>query len=227
MTDISKLMVPRPAMPQDCDTLSAFDRFYDDAIAAGPQHPIDYTLSAPRWQFICHVADTKGVLLHGSGNPEIQAFEPRQPDDTTVFGNQKAVYGASDGLWPMYFAMLDRDNHPMTMINSCVRLEEDGGPGAPLYFFSISQHALEAKAFRTGTLYFLPRQGFVQQPPGMFGGRRVYPAQWVSHEAVRPLAKVTVAAEDFPLLWALRGHHDVSTFERARNDPDGFPWVDA
>ena len=214
-------------MPDDAATLESFDRLYRQTLAKGQQASIDYPLDAPRWQFICHIADTQDVLLHGSGNPAIATFEPRQPEDTTVFGNQKAVYGASDGLWPMYFAMLDRDNHPMSMINGCVRLDENGSPGAPHYFFSISQHALEAKAFRRGTVYFLPRQGFVQQPASTFLGRMVYPAQWVSHQPVRPLAKINVTASDFPLLWALRGHDDERTFAKARANPDGFPWLDA
>ncbi|MEU1003082.1 hypothetical protein [Streptomyces tibetensis] len=41
------------------------------------------------------------VLLHGSGDPAIRRFEPRQPDDSSEFGNRRAVFAADDGLWPM------------------------------------------------------------------------------------------------------------------------------
>jgi hypothetical protein len=33
----------------------------------------DYWLPRP-----CHLADDRGLVLHGSGNPAIELFEPRQ-----------------------------------------------------------------------------------------------------------------------------------------------------
>lgn len=52
-------------------------------------------------QFLCHAADRGMLLLHGSGAPAIRRFEPRQPDDSSEFGNRRAVFAADDGLWPM------------------------------------------------------------------------------------------------------------------------------
>jgi hypothetical protein len=213
-------------MPSDPTVLEAFDRLFDSAVEHGLGTTIEYSLPQPRWQFICHIADTRQVVLHGSGDPGIAVFEPRQPDDTTVFGNRNAVYAASDGLWPMYFAILDRTNHKMSMINSSIRLvEADGSLSDPYYHFSISRDALEKRAFRRGVLYFLPRGSFVQQPPTTYDGQIVHIAQWASLELVSALAKIEVGPEDFPLLNKLRGHDD-SIFERTRTEPDGFPWLD-
>lgn len=218
---------PRPAMPTDAATLAAFDALYDTAVAAGPGAPIDYRLAAPRWQFICHIADTRPVVLHGSGNPSIARFEPRQPMDNTEFGNRNAVYAASDGLWPMYFAILDRDRYDISLVNSAVRpLADDGTAGEPHYFFSISATALAAAPWRRGMLYFLPRDTFEQQPAARFGGLRVAIPQWASPEPVTPLARIEVGPEDFPLLAQIRGHDRETTFARARANPDGFPWID-
>lgn len=220
-------MSRRPAMPDDPAVLAEFDHVFDVAVASGPGTIIDYRLAQPLWQFICHIADSREVVLHGSPNREIAVFEPRQPNDTTAFGNQKAVYAASDGLWPMYFAILDRSVHPMSTINASFQLvERNGELGEPYYFFSITQAALEARAFGRGMVYFLPRRTFVRQPRERQGGQLVSFAQWASLEPVLPLARIEVGPGDFPLLSHIRGHIDEVVFPRARAEPDGFPWVD-
>jgi hypothetical protein len=214
----------RPPMDLDAATQAAFDRLYDDAAHSGGL--IHYRLPQPRWQFLAHIADTRDVLVHGSGNPDIAMFEPRKPDDVNAFGDQMAVYAASDALWAMYFAILDRRNHRMSMINSAARFETPEGLSEPYYFFSISRAAREANAFVPGTIYFLPRATFVQEPARGLAGRRLHVAHWASLEAVAPLAKIAVRPEDFPLLDKIRGHDDETTFAKARANPDGFPWLD-
>lgn len=226
--DYPAFLTPGPAMPADRAVREAFDRLFERAVAAGPAAPIDYDLAYPRWQFLCHVADNCEVVLHGSGNPDIGVFEPRKSNDVAEFGDRKAVYAASDGLWPIYYAILDRANHPMTLINSASRIEaEDGSLGEPLYFFSITREALVRRPFRRGTIYILPRAGFEQQAGVTLQGRRVQVPQWASLKRVEPLMKLAVGPEDFPLLDQIRGHDDELTFARARADPDGFPWLDA
>lgn len=225
MRNVFDFLESRPPMPTDAATLAAFDATYDAAVAAGGA--IDYRLPVPRWQFICHIADTRPVVLHGSGNPNITRFEPRQPEDTTEFGNRNAVYAASDGLWPMYFAILDRDRHRISLINSAVRpVEANGALGERLYFFSISASALAAQPWRRGTLYFLPRDTFEQQPIVELAGVRAVIQQWASAEPVTPLTRIEVGPEDFPLLHRIRGHDTETTFARARAEPEGFPWID-
>ena len=88
--------------------------------------------------------------LHGSGDPNIALFEPRQSNDLNDFGNQKAIYAASDGLWAMFFAIVDRDR-VTSITNACVRLEDDtGAVHGPLYVFSVSQSALAKSALANG-----------------------------------------------------------------------------
>jgi hypothetical protein len=212
-------------MPVDEATLGAFDRLFDEASGRGGE--IDYRLTAPRWQFLCHVADSRGVVLHGSGDPAIEMFEPRQSDDVNAFGDRKAVYAASDGIWPMYFAILDRDRYRMSLINSSARLDLGNGTrSAPYYFFSIAADALARRPYRRGTVYLLPRAGFEQQSVLHMGGLKLWPDQWASLEAVRPLARLSVGPEDFPFLAQMRGHDTEATFAQARANPDDFPWID-
>lgn len=212
-------------MPTDAGTLKAFNSVYDEAVARGGE--IDYRLAAPRWQFLCHVADRREVVLHGSGNAQISIFEPRQSDDVNEFGDRKAVYAASDGIWPIYFAILDRDRYPMSLINSSARFDlGEGRLSDPHYFFSIAAEALAQRPYRRGSVYLLPRASFEQQAAIQLRGTTIWPEQWASLEPVRPLARLAVGPEDFPFLAQMRGHDTEETFAHARTNPDDFPWID-
>ena len=219
-------LVPRPPNDTTPAARAAFDALFDRAASPAHNGEIDYDLPWPRWQFICHIADTRQVIVHGSQDGGIEVFDPRKSNDAHPFGDRKAIFGASDGLWSMFYAILDRTNHPMLLVNGAVRIEENGVMGEPLYFLSISQPALAARAFRPGMLYFLPRDGFEPMPAETFGGRRVHVAQWAKLAPARPIARIRVAPQDFPLLDQIRGHDDATIFERVKSDPKGFPWLD-
>lgn len=219
--------LPRPEMDLSQETMSAFDRLYAEAVELGTGERIEYQLAVPRWQFICYLCDNKNVLVHGSGNPDIEEFEPRQSNDTEEFGNRKAVYAASDGLWAMYFAIVDRDRYVKSLVNACFRIvEKDGTRSAPYYFFSINDDALPHDPWRTGTLYFLPREGFEQQAMSDYEDAEVEIAQWASLKEVRPLAKITVEPQDFPFLSQIRGHNLEVLQKRTLRNPGGFPWLE-
>lgn len=217
----------RPAFHIERSTQVAFDHLLATARAHGAGSPIDYTLSAPKWQFLCYVADQHRIALHGSGNPRIAVFEPRQPVDLGEFGNQKAVYAAADGIWAMFFAIVDRDRYRMSLNNACIRLAEANGRVTdPFYVFSISQAALSQRPWRTGMVYLLPRDTFVEQPPIPFGQSEVQVAQLASRVPVTPLAQLQVAPHDFPFLAQIRGHDDARLQEYATAMQTGAPWPD-
>ena len=88
----------RPGMNFDETTQSAFDELLNTTMSASGCPTIQFTLPYPKWQFLCHLADHHHIAMHGSGDPNIVLFEPRQSNDLTEFGNQKAIYAASDGL---------------------------------------------------------------------------------------------------------------------------------
>ena len=217
----------RPGAPPDEGARAAFDALLDAALLAGGCPAIEYTLPQPKWQFLCHAADHHGLAVHGSGNPNIERFEPRQPSDLTDFGNQKAVYAASDGLWAMFFAVVDRER-VRSITNACVTLADPAGAlHGPYYVFSVSQAALPNRPWRSGTVYLLPRKPFVTQPPIPFGENQVHIAQLASFEPLEPLAKLTVAPEDFPFLAQIRGHDDERLAEYATALQNGLPWPES
>jgi hypothetical protein len=214
----------RPSVIFDERTQLAFDELLKTTLSSGGCPTIDYTLPWPKWQFLCHVADQHDVALHGSGDPNITLFEPRQSNDLNEFGNQVAIYAASDGLWAMYFAIVDRDR-VTSITNACVRLaDETGTVHGPYYIFSVSQAALPNRPWRTGTVYLLPRRTFTVQPPMAFGTNQVHFAQLASFVPVQPAAKLTVTPADFPFLRQIRGHADDRLQEYATALQTGATW---
>jgi hypothetical protein len=214
----------RPDVTFDERTQLAFDELLKTTLSSGGCPTIDYTLPWPKWQFLCHVADQHDIALHGSGDSNITLFEPRQSNDLNEFGNQKAVYAASDGLWAMFFAIIDRDR-VTSITNACVRLaDETGTVHGPYYIFSVSQAALPNRPWRTGTVYLLPRRTFTVQPPMAFGSNQVHFAQLASFVPVQPVAKLTVTPEDFPFLRQIRGHADDRLQEYATALQTGATW---
>jgi len=142
---------PRPTPRPDCGTIAAFERLFAKTVERGAGRVIDYTLVAPKWQFLCYLCDHKEIVLHGSGQPDILEFEPRQSNDIAEFGNRRAVYAASDGIWPIYFAVIDRDGGVTSLVNSCARVVgSDGSRSEPYYFFSINADALSRRPGATG-----------------------------------------------------------------------------
>jgi len=214
----------QPRVNSDETTQNAFDALWNSTFRIGGCPTIEYTLPYPKWQFLCHLADQYDIALHGSGNPNIALFEPRQSNDLNEFGNQKAVYAASDGLWAMFFAVVDRDCVG-SITNACVRLaDETGTSHGPYYVFSVSQSDLLNQPWRTGTVYLLPHSTFITQPPMAFGSYQVHFAQLASVQSVQPLAKLTITPEDFPFLSQIRGHDDERLQEYAAALQTGAPW---
>jgi hypothetical protein len=209
-------------------TVAAFEQQHRDAVAEGSGEVLNYPLATPKWQFLCYLCDHKEIVLHGSGRPDIREFEPRKSNDSVAFGNRRAVYAASDGIWPIYFAVMNRDGPVTSLVNSCLRfVEPDGSRSEPYYYFSINADALTSDTFRRGTIYLLPRQTFEQQALRPWQGREVESAQWASLVPVRPLARLPVEPDDFPFLTRLETHDPRVLRDRAARDPDGFPWLES
>ena len=215
----------RPNIDIDSQTRSDFDRLFARVKASVTNTRIEYTLPAPKWQFLCYLADEHGVVLHGTGDPHIQVFEPRPSNDLNEFGAQTAVYAAGDGLWAMFFAILDRERYSMSTSNACIRLvDEAGHVSEPRYVFSISQTALRQQPWRKGVVYLVPGDKFVNQPSLRFGPYEVRIPQLASLTPVKPFAQLEVAPEDFPFLKKIRGIDDTRLSEYGQAMQTGAPW---
>ena len=78
MPELPDYFLTRPAVSGRV-AVGSFERLYIEQVRDG--RAIDYRLDAPVWQFLCWLADTQAVVLHGSSRADIDEFEPRRPDD--------------------------------------------------------------------------------------------------------------------------------------------------
>lgn len=215
----------RPGWNREESAPSAFDDLLQTVFRTGGCPEIDFRLPWPKWQFLCHAAEHHDIVLHGSGDAAISLFEPRQAMDLRDFGKQKAIYATSDGILAIFFAIVDREQYPMSIINASVQIADKTGTfHGPYYVFSVSQLALPHRPWRRGTVYLLPRKTFISDPPFSFGDSQVHVAQVASFEPVQPIAKLTVTAADFPFLNQIRGHDDQRLQEYATAMQTAAPW---
>jgi hypothetical protein len=223
----------RPPLSLDRSTRSAIEAFLSLAQPEGADRLLDVDAvlrargNVRPWQFLCGLADRREVAFHGTGDPDIESFEPREPIDFAPFGQQKAVFATSDPIWAMFYAIVDRDRYRLTLNNGCILvMDAEDGPGRPHYYFSITRSALHRRPWRTGYVYFLPAESFVEQPAGTYAGHSARVPQLASPVAVTPFARLRVAPNDFPFLVHIRGHENDRLAEYAQAVMAAAPWPD-
>ncbi|MGB8214953.1 MAG: hypothetical protein WCE68_15500 [Anaerolineales bacterium] len=219
----SDYFLPRPPIEPSSARDAAFEKLFHSTPAGSL---IDYELSYPKWQYLSWLCVTKELVLHGSQNPSIDEVEPRQAEDKKAFSNQKAIYATTDGIWVLYFAIIDRKKYTgIALFNSCLQTRAPGGEWRePVYFFSISQFALVQEPWCEGVVYVLPRRTFEQEAHHQAQGLEIALPHWISPVAARPVAKLRVGPHDFPFLAQVHGHDDKKLVQLAMSDPNGFPW---
>jgi hypothetical protein len=221
--------IERPPLSHDRATETAVDAFLQLADANGGRRLLDVdeflreTPRVVRWRFLSSLAARRRIAFHGTGDPRIERFEPREPIDFAPFGNQQAVFATSDPIWAMYYAIVDRRRHRLTLNNGCLVLEDTGDA---YYYFSVSRQALPRRPWHAGYLYFLPADTFVEQPGAVYAGYQARVPQLASPVAVTPFARLRVAPRSFPFLRQIRGHDDARLADYARAVMAAEPWPD-
>ena len=197
-----------PAMETNPARDEAFAGLFRSILERRDGSWIDYQLPYPKHEFLRFVTDREAVLFHGSGRPDIDEFLPVRTSyelrDRGGRGNQQAVYATQDALWSMFFAIVDRSRITGSIRNGVQYYHNRSGEPLALYNFSINRQHLAEQPWRTGTLYFLPRESFVRMP---LAGEAMS-NEWASPVAVKPIARLRVEPEDFPFLHQIGGHDD-------------------
>ena len=116
----------------------------------------------------------------------------------------QAVYGTHDGLWAMFFAIVDRGRLKGSIRNGVMYLHNRAGEALAVYNFSVNQAQLAERPWTEGALYLLPRENFQRQRLTEVS----YSNEWASVTPVRPVARLDVVPEDFPFLDRIGGHDD-------------------
>ena len=195
-----------------------FSRIWEEIRAAGDGRVVDDPSPAPLDRFVRWLKERETVIFHGSNDPEIDVFEPVRRSmelrDHAGRGNLGAVYGTHDGIWSMFFAVVDRSRLKGSIRNGVGTYHRrGGGETIDVYHFSIADVVLEDRPYTTGALYLLPRDAFTRVP--------FYPGgppsnEWACQTTVEPLARLVVEPSDFPFLDSIGGHDDGPLIEFGR-----------
>ena len=167
-----------PARREAFDRLIADARKSDGTVElAGCPYPVH--------ELLTHLVVERCLLLHGSNDATLEQLEARPARDfRTVL---QAVVACDDAIWPLFYAVVARAQIE-AMFTGCTHL------GRPprlrrFYFFAVVGDPADAGSWTDGAIYALPRTGF----------RREWGQEWVSPGPVRPMLRVPVRPEDFPL----------------------------
>jgi hypothetical protein len=190
--------LPPPAVDPKAE--ARFAAVADELLAGEP-----VAIPEPRLDFLRWLAENRPVVFHGSPRADLRELSTeRQSRDTTAWGNQQAVYASSDPVWAIYFACLRRDGSFAGTRNGS--LGRAGGPLYPRhYFFLHNRGSAAPDRFGAGSLYLLSPRTFVADEPFPGG---IDTAHLVSHEPVRPLARIDVTPADFPFRNRIRYFRD-------------------
>lgn len=177
---------------------------------AHPSHVSDPNLGGVAvHRFIQWLMLEERVIFHGSNNRDLTELTPIRRSmelmNLAGRGNLGSVYGTHDGLWSMFFAVVDRSRLRGSIRNGVVRHFASSDDWIDLYHFSVHHEMLGLRPFTTGALYLMPRDQFERVA--------LYPGgppsnEWSCPRAVNPLARLIVRPEDFPFLDEIGGHDD-------------------
>ncbi len=199
-----------PDLELDDEKAAAFEKLWAEEVEGGDGRLLTYALDHRKHEFLRFLAERKPVVLHGSNLPDIERFEPRRHTlGGSASGSLRGVYACTDGIWPLYFAVVDRKNYPGSLRNGAMPIENEYGEKARLYYFSLDREELarEPGPWTDGTIYILPGETFSQTVQS-----GLLPLEVVSEVPVRPLAKLAVTPEDFPFLHDVYGHDDTRSY---------------
>jgi hypothetical protein len=159
---------------------------------------IQYDLSIPKYKFLAHIAETRGIIYHGSNNTAIDQFEPRRQ---TLFNNKlvTAVFGTTDPIWPIFYAVFRR----AALIGSFRNGAVAAGVGGKVYhFYSLTKATKLNDPWTNGMVYLLPPNPFkLSESNAGFSFN-----EWTSELPVEPIAKLPVEPDDFPFLDKVGSH---------------------
>ncbi len=175
-------MLEGPPLVLDAQPRTAFD----EVIEQGRHRAIDYRLYPPKHEFLSYLVHARGYLLHGTASPQLEQIRPTRATDHDA-RSVDAVFATSDGIWPLFFATLDRERAG-SLWNGCLHVRR-GGVLRRYYFFFTEADPRDEGIWRSGAIYVVPRDPFV---------RTWIPNEWASPQPVLPLAKLAVSPADFP-----------------------------
>lgn len=179
------LFYQSPKITFSDEEINEYNKLFDEAI--NKDGLVRYTSSFPKQRFIQYIARNRNVLLHGSNNKFIQEFETKRQ---TLYNGEyaNAVFATKDGIWPVFYATLDKSKLHGNIRNACLVTRK----GKKFHYFSISQESSLSNPWMNGMIYFLPTNTFHKA-----SNELVSFDEWISKVSVIPLARMEVEVNDF------------------------------
>jgi len=175
----------------------AFELMCDDSLG----RVSDYDCPYPKWEYLRYLVQERGVVLHGSNRKDIEILEPLEQTDWSG-KRTTAVFASRDGIWPVFFAVVNTTGYRGSLRNGCWVVGKGSGERR-FYFFSVNEKMMGDGLWTEGMLYILPGKTFE-----LADRRAVRFDEWASREAVRPIAKLPVEPSDFPFLGQVARHRE-------------------
>jgi len=195
------LFLSEPASDPSDGKRAVFSQAFERMRDGSSDRAWNYDCPYPRWEFLRYLVQERGVVLHGSNRRDIEVLEPLEQTDCS--GKRiKAVFASRDGIWPMFFAIVDTADYRGSLRNGCWVVEM-GHRAQRFYFFSVNEQMMAEGTWTEGMIYILPGKTFE-----LTDRRVVRFDEWASREAVKPIAKLAVEPGDFPFLSHVAGHRE-------------------
>lgn len=150
-------------------------------------------------RFVSYATERSGLLAHGSSRGGLDRLEPGDQGDLN--GRPvRAVFASSDGIWAMFFAILDWSRVAGTF-NGTRRFNTPDGDFKG-YVFTVLTNGQPGPPFHPGWIYLAERTGFSMS----LHKDGADSDEWLSPSPVVPLARLSVQPEDFPFLAGVTVH---------------------
>lgn len=208
------LYLPAPDLNLDNEKIQEFERAWAKAVDSQTLCAIEYDSPYPKHEFLSYLVEHKNLLLHGSNQMNLEVVDPvRTSTGKAAWQTLDAVYACSDGIWPIFYAIVDRKKYSGSLRNECLRLTDARGRVKKFYYFALNIQMLRKRVWADGMIYIVKRDAFEQLTDQV--GNLL--EEWVSKYSVRPCAKLLVAPKDFPFLHQVRVQREKETPQAAIN----------
>ncbi len=192
--------IQREVYPHPAHKRVEFDTLLAASLSHGPNSQIDYQLPYPKIEFLNYLCDWSGYVAHGSTNPGLDVLQPiRYSTDSGEFGQRKQIFCSPDGIWAVWFAILDKSKCKLTE-NGCVRVGS-GPQRIKYYHFDLPVRCKDDSPFVEGMVYLAHAADFpFHRPFPLLDWFDTEIEEWGSTHPVTPIARLAVTPADFPYL---------------------------
>jgi len=196
-----QLFMKAPAFQLDIAKVTAFEILIQTQLEPAAGRELRYDCPYPKIDFLRYLT-SRGYLIQGAKTLRSDPLKPLPQTDWQDLP-MNAVIASSDGIWPLFFALLNRSALRGTLRDACFVVEVSPEQSERYYFFSVNQASLKPDLWSDGMIYILPQETFSPTTRGP-----VHMDEWASPKTVPIAAQLPVSPQDFPFLKHVTGHSE-------------------